>query len=186
MSGIVEQHLHTRRTTLQPLGPEHLAVMHAMWTDAYVRRYLWDDMVIGEETAARALAASADDFAQRGFGLWGVFDRATGELVGFCGLRCPVEGVPELLYGLWREWSGQGVATEAARAVLAHAFTTLGVREIAAATDVPNTASVGVMQRLGMRFERRGTLNGLDTLFYRITREEFDEPKVVEPRSGPR
>lgn len=179
-------HLHTARTTLQPLGVSDLEAMHAMWTDEHVRKYLWDDVVITKETAAGALAASADDFARRGFGLWAIHDHATAELVGFCGLRQSDDEPAELLYGLLPAWCGKGLATEAARAVLAYAFTSLRMREVVAATDVPNSASVRVMERLGMQFERRGTLNGLDTLFYRVTPEQFDQSAVGDTRSGPK
>jgi [ribosomal protein S5]-alanine N-acetyltransferase len=180
----VNLHLHTARTTLRPLGGADLEAMHAMWTDEHVRKFLWDDVVITKETAAGALAASADDFSQRQFGLWAIDDRTTAELVGFCGLRQSEEGDAELLYGLLPAWCGKGLATEAARAVLKYAFTSLGLGEVVAATDVPNTASVRVMERLGMQFERRGTLNGLDTLFYRVRREEFRRLKVPTIASG--
>jgi RimJ/RimL family protein N-acetyltransferase len=172
MSGGVDRQLHTRRTMLRPLGPADLAAMHTMWTDADVRRFLWDDQVISRDVAAAVLLTSSRDFAHHGFGLWAIHEQTSGALVGFCGLRETAAGPPELLYGLLPAWWGRGLATEAAQAVLSYAFTTLGVGEIVAATDVPNTASVRVMERLGMRFERRGALNGLDTLFYRITRED--------------
>jgi ribosomal-protein-alanine N-acetyltransferase len=173
MTAAVVPELHTRRTTLRPLGPPDVSAVHTLWTDPYVRRFLWDDQVISDEVAAAVLAASAGDFAHHGFGLWGVFDRERDRLIGFCGLRSSGGETPELLYGLLPAWSGRGLATEAARAVLTYAFTTLALPQVVAVTDVPNAASVRVMERLGMRFERRGVLNGLDTLFYRISREEF-------------
>jgi RimJ/RimL family protein N-acetyltransferase len=148
-----------------------------------VRKYLWDDRIIGEDVTAAVLASSADDFARQGYGLWGVFDRATDELMGFCGFRSSADGMPELLYGLLPAWWGKGLATEAARAVLSYAFQALGTAEVRAATDTPNVASVRVMERLGMRFKRRGTLNGLDTLFYCITRGEFDKAGTGEQQT---
>jgi RimJ/RimL family protein N-acetyltransferase len=154
-----------------------------MWTDPRVRKYLWDDRIIDEDVTAAVLASSADDSARQGYGLWGVFDRATGELMGFCGFRSSADGMPELLYGLLPAWWGKGLATEAARAVLSYAFQALGTAEVRAATDTPNIASVRVMERLGMRFERRGALNGLDTLFYRITRDEFDKAGTGEQQT---
>ena len=45
-----------------------------------MRRFLWDDVVISRETAADVVTASEADFARRGFGLWGVHDRATRSL----------------------------------------------------------------------------------------------------------
>ena len=57
--------------------------------------------------------------------------------------------------------------------MLAYAFDVLACPHVVAATDVPNTASARTLERLGMQFERRGALNGLDTLFYRLRRERF-------------
>lgn len=162
--------LTSERTTLRPLGPDDLDAMHALWTDAGVRKYLWDDIVITRERAREVLEATAGDFAMHRYGLWAVHDNASGELAGFCGLRSTDDGPPELLYGFLPRYWGKGLATEAARTVLSYAFMILGYPEIVAATDVPNEASVRVLERLGMQFAKRGTLNGLDTLFYRLPR----------------
>ena len=163
-------HLSTPRLRLRPLAGGDLDAAHSLWTDPDVRRYLWDDVVIPREQAVAVLAASEADFAAHGYGLWAVCVPETGELIGFCGFRPAEEGEPELLYGLAPRWWGQGLATEAAQAVLGYGFDTLGFERVVAATDVPNAASVRVMERLGMRFERRGELNGLDTLFYALPR----------------
>ena len=48
----------------------------------------------------------------------------------------------------------QGLATEAARAAPEYAFDAGLFRRIYARTDVPNSASVPAMERLGMKFER--------------------------------
>ena len=86
------------------------------------------------------------------------------------------------MYGLAPAFWGRGLATEAARAVLAHGFGTVGLARVIAATDVPNTASTRVMERLGMRFTHRGTLNGLETVFYEIRRDDFE--KSVPPATA--
>lgn len=166
--------LTTARTRMRPVTPADVDGMHALWTDPAVRKFLWDDQIIDRERAAQAVDISCRDFAAHGFGLWLIQDKQSGEPIGFCGLRASEHGVPELLYGLWPRWWGRGLATEAARAVLDYAFAQLGHTSIEAATDVPNLASVRVMTRLGMTFIRRGELNGLDTVFYRVTREEFE------------
>lgn len=58
--------------------------------------------------------------------------------------------------------TGQGYATEAARALASLAFSQLGVHRIFARLDVLNTASVGVCERLGMRREAHLVDNDLD------------------------
>lgn len=165
--------LTSARTALRPLGLHDISAMHALWTDPSVRKYLWDDVVITEQRAADVLAATETDFARHRYGLWGVHIDST-ELAGFCGLKSSDNGVAELLYGFRPQYWGQGLATETSRAVLSYAFNILRLPEVVAATDAPNEASIRVLQRLGMQFERRGTLNGLDTVFYRILRERFE------------
>jgi ribosomal-protein-alanine N-acetyltransferase len=85
-------------------------------------------------------------------------------------IRREADAPPELMYALAPEYWGQGLATEAARAVLAHGFEQLQSPRITAASDPPNAASVRVLERLGMRFTHRAALNGLYTVFYEIAR----------------
>lgn len=66
-----------------------------------------------------------------------------------------------------------GLATEASRAVMRYAFEDLGFAEVVASTDAPNAASIRVMERLGMKFEKWITTGGLDTVYYKIERERF-------------
>lgn len=143
---------------------------HRLWTDPDVRRYLWDDIVIARELAAEVVEASCRHFAEHGYGLWWVYRREEPEWIGFCGFRPSEEGEPELLYGLLPAAWGQGLAQEASRTVLAYVFEQLGHEKVVAATDFPNTTSIRVLERLGMTFERRGVLNGLDTVFYSLER----------------
>lgn len=168
--------LETPRLQLRPVLPRDTVAMHELWTDPEVRRFLWDDTVISLATAAEVTRASAADFTARRFGLWSIHVRDdAGSIAGFCGLR--TEGIgsePELLFGLrpavWR----QGLAREAARAVLAYAFGTLALSRIIAATDAPNERSARTLSALGMTLERRADHHGLDTLFFGLDRSPTD------------
>ena len=164
--------LSTPRTRLRPLVADDLAATLALWTDPGVRRYLWDDVTIDEARAAEVLSASIEHFDRHGFGLWAVCDPRSSELLGVCGFRPTAAGEPEFLFAFWPRHWGRGLAGEAGRAVIGYVFDVLGRSEIVAATDVPNLASARALERLGMRFERRSTLNGLDTMFYRLRRED--------------
>ncbi|NUP45738.1 MAG: GNAT family N-acetyltransferase [Catenulispora sp.] len=59
-------------------------------------------------------------------------------------------------------YQGRGYATEAAAALAAFAFDTLGVHRLYARLDVENTGSVRVCERLGMRREAHLIENDLD------------------------
>lgn len=96
---------------------------------------------------------------KNGFGIWAVEKNDTAEFLGFAGIklnpRLPFAPAPELAYRLGRAHWGQGVATEAAQAVLAHAFE-LGFAEVCACTVPRNVRSQAVMRRIGMREDAEG------------------------------
>ena len=157
--------LRTARLRLVPVTADDVDVLHGIWTDPDVRRFLWDDEVIDRETAAEVVEANLRDWEERGYGLWLV--HVDEEPAGFVGFRSAEEG-PELLFGFLARYWHRGYATEAAQEALRYLFESYDFAW--GATDPPNEASVRVMERLGMTFDRRGTLNGLDTVFYRIAR----------------
>ncbi|MCG5215058.1 GNAT family N-acetyltransferase [Streptosporangium sp. KLBMP 9127] len=133
---------------LRPIGTQDADALRAHWDQPGVRRYLFDGETVSHELIREIIGDSEADFAGHGYGLWAML----GEdgFVGVCGLRAADDGRIELLYsldpGLW----GRGLATEAARAVLAHAGA-LGLREVVAEADPDNLASVRLAVRLGMR-----------------------------------
>jgi len=139
-----------------------------------VRKYLWDDEVISREQVASVVDESISLFEASNFGLWGVFPREEETLAGFCGywfFHDPPQ--LQLLYGIApRQWGG-GLATEAARAMIRYGFEELLFDRIIASADAPNQASLRVMEKAGMRFDKRLLVNGLDTVYYTISREEF-------------
>lgn len=77
-------------------------------------------------------------------------------------------------------YAGQGIATEAAAALLGICFEHLGVRRVVAGAFADNVASVRVMEKIGMRRESFGVreslhrdLGWLDGVGYAILAEEW-------------
>jgi RimJ/RimL family protein N-acetyltransferase len=164
--------IRTERLWLRPIAPADRAALHRLWTDPDVRRFLWDDRVIGLAEVDGLLAASAASFAAEGFGHFAL--RESGPLLGTCGLhRYHAGAEPELLYSLAPECWGRGLATEAARAVVADAFVRLDFPRVLARADVPNRDSVRVMQRLGMTHAGEREEGGLRLVSYTLAREDW-------------
>ena len=165
--------LATQRLTLRPATLADLPDLHALFNDARVRRWLFDDRVVTESAAREIIEASTASFAGRSFGQWIVSETGAPALLGCAGLFS-ADGVEiEILYAVHPAHWGRGLATEAARAVLDHGFRTLALPRIAARADTPNAESIRLMERLGMRFEEERPIAGRPTVHYALTREEW-------------
>jgi [ribosomal protein S5]-alanine N-acetyltransferase len=159
----------TARLTLRPLSTNDVDPVHALWVDPDVRRYLWDNVVIPRERVERMVHAMVAGAERNGRGMWLIHEGVADELCGFCGFLPRDEpDHAKLIYGLAPQAWGRGYATESALAVMEYGFTALKLPKIAAAADVPNSASARVLERLGMRFVRREVVHGVDLLFYEI------------------
>ena len=147
---IVDHVLRTERLILRPVTADDHAVLQAHWTTPDVRRFLFDGAILSAAEITGAIENSARDFGRAGYGLWLIREKDRTGLVGTTGLR-PLEDIGlEIFYSLAPGSWGKGYATEAARAVLDHALGPLGLPEVLAEVDEGNTASIAVIERLGM------------------------------------
>lgn len=94
--------------------------------------------------------------AAHGFCFWAIERRDDAAFLGFCGLKrvdltgTPIAGEVEIGWRLRRDAWGAGYAREAAVATLAWGFGDGGLQRIVAMTNLANTRSWGLMERLGM------------------------------------
>jgi RimJ/RimL family protein N-acetyltransferase len=107
--------------------------------------------------------AESDGFAdritagihERGWGLWAVEVRDTGEFAGFIGLqpvnpKMPFAPAVEIGWRLAAAFHGHGYATEGARRTVTYAFETIALPEIVSMTTERNRPSRRVMEKIGM------------------------------------
>ena len=147
---IVDRVLHTERLILRPVTADDHAALLAHWAAPDVRRFLFDGAALSAAEITGAIGDSMRDFGRAGYGLWLIHENGHTRLVGTAGLR-PLEDLGlEIFYSLAPGSWGKGYATEAARAVLEHALGPLGLPEVLAEVDEANTASIAVIERLGM------------------------------------
>lgn len=118
-----------------------------------------------DRDASDAMLAKIDrQFAENGWGFWAIEERETGQLIGMCGLaHATFEAffTPAVEIG-WRlsaKWQGKGYAREAAQRCLEFGFNDLNLPRIVSFTTPANTASWGLMKRIGM--EKIGEFNHL-------------------------
>jgi RimJ/RimL family protein N-acetyltransferase len=151
----------TERLIMRAWRESDLAPWAAMNADPEVRQYL-GPLLTFEQASAWVLTFQ-DDLDRYGFGFWAVEVRASGEFIGFTGLRTLEEEMPFTGVELgWRPAWGHGYATGAA---LQYGFDIMGLPEIVAVTMARNLRSQAVMRRIGMTSDPA---------------EDFDDPDVDE------
>ena len=154
--------IRTERLTLRPFSEDDIPTYAQIRRKPGVTRFMpshTDDPVESDKRAAATVRAFAKLWEAPGYGPWAV--EYAGDLIGHTGLRFVADmDATEVLYLLDPAHHGHGFATEAGAAALKYGFETLGLNEIVAWAMEENSASLAVMQRLGM--ER---VPGLVTVF---------------------
>jgi ribosomal-protein-alanine N-acetyltransferase len=142
-------HITTERLLIRPLAPTDIEAMHAVFSDPEVMRYVPAGACDHERSLAR-LRSLIEHQRQHGFSKWAVAEKASGHLIGDCGLQY-LDGGPDIELGfhLARAHWGHGYATEAARACLAWALAERAER-VVAIVDPANQQSVRVLDKIGM------------------------------------
>src|SRR5258705_8457964 len=136
-------------------------------------RYIARGDPFDREQAWRSLGYVLAHWQVRGFGLWAAEEKASSALVGRIGLlrREGWRGV-ELAWLVARERWGNGLATEGARAALAHAFTALGASRVISLIAPENNASIRVAEKLALRYFETRQVEARTAAIYEISSSE--------------
>jgi RimJ/RimL family protein N-acetyltransferase len=164
--------IETERLILRGWRDSDVDPFNVMCRDPEVMRYL-GPLASCEESAA-AIARQKGYLDSRGYCFWALERSDNGAFLGFCGLKPGAPGTPieqdiEIGWRLGRDHWGKGYAREAAQASLAWGWANTEAPLISAITVPGNTASWGLMERLGMT---------------RVAGGEFDHP-LAAPALNP-
>lgn len=142
--------LSTARLRLVVPEARHAAAFAALHADPYTMRYIGQGRPLDRTDAWLHLAMLIGHWQLRGYGVWMVEDAGDGSFVGRVGLFHP-DGwdEPELGWMIVPARRGQGLATEAARAVRDAAFGPLGMRSLISLVKPGNEASRRVAAKVG-------------------------------------
>jgi RimJ/RimL family protein N-acetyltransferase len=147
--------LETERLILCKWTEADCDALFEILREAEVVRYIADGKPFSMKKVKEFLDWADAYESENGFCRWKVVERSSGAVVGSCGFARPHDTTEiELGYLFAQNAWGNGYATEIAEAATAYGFKKLGFREIIAMTDVENTASQKVLEKIG--FTRRG------------------------------
>ncbi len=162
----------THESGAKVLETERLVLRRLTLADAGLMLELLNDPIFIRNVADRNVRTLAEAenyltvkvlsaYEQHGFGFYRVELKTTGEPLGTCGLakRETIDDV-DLGYGLLGRFAGCGYATEAARGVMEYARDVLGLQRVVGFTSPANHASIHVLQKLGLHYEKMLQLPG--------------------------
>ena len=161
--------LQTERLLLRPYTREDVPQLHTVLSDPETMRY-WPAPFTEDQTAQwveRSLGLYAS-----GLGRFAIVRQADGALIGDAGLlHLEMDGVLEYDVGYIvaaNEWR-RGYGFEAAAAVVAYGFRTLGLDRLCANMPAAHSASRRLAEKLGMRLEKiyaNERNRGIETCLY--------------------
>ena len=148
--------LETPRLTLRRLQFDDAPFLVELLNEPSFIENIGDKGVRSVEDAHRYLREGPLAMYEKfGYGLWHVSRRVDGLPMGMCGLlRRDILPDTDVGYAFLPEFWGQGYAFEAADATLRHGAGKFGLKRVIGVVSEGNTASIRVLEKLGMSFER--------------------------------
>lgn len=162
--------LHTERLVLRAPGKDDFPAYRNFYADRRASAAYGGPLRSG--LAWRKLAADIGHWSLRGFGMWSLEEKESGDTIGGCGIVWP-EDWPrhELTWWIVPGARRRGYAFEASRAVIAWAYDSLGWSQIETHMNDGNQAARRLAEKLG------GTIIGRDVFPDGISRNIYVLPR---------
>lgn len=145
--------LETPRLTLRRFTEADAPLLLQLNSNPEVVKYVHEPTLRTEEQALNVIVDIILPQYKKEFGRWAIHLKETNEFIGWCGLKyLPERGEVDLGYRLFQHQWGKGYATEAATNTLEYGFNELKIPLITGKAHKENTASIHVLEKIGMHF----------------------------------
>lgn len=145
--------LETERLILRHLADSDLDAFAALCADPELMRLMGDGETLSREIVEKWLDISKNNYVTKGYGASALIHKANAEFIGFAGLVYSKDlDAIEIIYCLKQAYWGKGLITEIAKPLLVKGLTDWDLPAIYATIDHRNTASIRVVEKIGMRY----------------------------------
>jgi len=154
--------LETERLTLQRLTLDDADFLLELMNEPGFLKFVADRGLRTTADAAQYISEKIlPSYVLYGFGFYRINLRESKTAIGICGLvkRETLEGV-DVGFSILKRFGGNGYIYEAAAAVMNYGRTVLGLSQILGVTAPDNRASIHLLEKLGLRFQRKIHLPG--------------------------
>ncbi len=160
--------LETTRTFLRQLSIEDANGFYRLNLDPEVLQFT-GDVAFDSVEEASAFLTNYHPYEQFGVGRLAVIHRVNQEFIGWCGLKySPEKDEYDIGFRFFKAYWNQGFATETAKKCLEHGFEELNITRIVGRAMAANTASIKVLEKLGMTFKENFDFDGKEGVIYEI------------------
>ena len=169
--------LETKRLYLKEIGLEDKEGIFELHSDPEVQKYTGEAIVESMEEVEQRIIERKSHYREHGFGRWATYLKDGNKFVGWAGLLyLPEFDEIDLGYRFLQDYWGMGIATEASRAILEYGFNTLKIDRIVAIAMKQHKASMRVMEKVGMEFDKYAPYEPgtEDAAWYWCNKELFD------------
>lgn len=120
-----------------------------------------------EDAKAFIKVKHTNSYQKNGFGMYLVTLKGKGEHLGLCGIvKRDALDYPDLGYAFLAEHSGKGYACESAIAVMEYGTHVLGIKRIVGITSLDNKASIKILERTGLVFNKMISTKDGETMLF--------------------
>lgn len=173
--------VETERLILRELTVADDAGMFELDSNPEVHKYLGNNPIHTIEQAREVIGIVQKQYKDNGIGRWAVIEKATGNFVGWSGLKFITEyennqiHFYDIGYRLMPKYWGKGYATESAKAAIEYGFTKLNVTEIIGSANVENVKSRRALEKCGLTFVEKFMWKDIPCDWLKITKAEWEQ-----------
>jgi RimJ/RimL family protein N-acetyltransferase len=169
--------IETERLILREFTLDDAEAYFPLVTHPAITRYTGDRGLVNtlEEARASLHDRPIAEYRKFGYGRLACVLKSTGHVIGFAGLKYLVDlDEVDIGYRFLPEHWGQGIATEACHPLMQYGFETLNLERIIGLVEPDNTASVRVLEKLGLHHAGMIDYRGSSVAKYVRTRPPAD------------
>jgi RimJ/RimL family protein N-acetyltransferase len=169
--------IETKRLYLRQFSPEDAQQLFELSSNPQVMQYMSQrdrNSTTLEQTATMVKECIQHYSLESGLGVWPTILKEGEKFTGWTLLK-NLEKTEEIEIGYRyfpRFW-GQGLCTEISLAVLKYGFTEVGLDRIVGISHPQNKASIRVLEKIGLKYEKDAHYYEMDVLYYALNREDF-------------
>lgn len=171
-------HVETERFWLRDIEESDVQGIFDLDSDVEVLKFIGTKPIETLKEAEAIIQYIHQQYKDNGIGRMAIEDKATGEFVGWTGLKYETIVRKEfdyydLGYRLKRKFWGQGIASETAIASLAYGFNQLDLPRISGAANVNHVVSNRILQKVGLKFVETFEFDGSMNNWYSLSKAEW-------------